>query len=207
MILWKKSEEVRKLIDFLTCSDFFIKLMMTNFGIFLYFIFSRLSFMLSQVYPDDPLLMGSPEWIFFMQMRKTMGNQASIPHLQSETTGTTKERRAARINNHIRMMLWDWWYAAENARGVYVELKNGSHSLLKNSDYIEASTRTGVKKVLLFSNNGDDLNLFIEWVADTAPEKIVEKILAIKTPKEMIKYVWKSGLQKLKGKIWHLRTS
>lgn len=136
-----------------------------------------------------------------------MGNQPSIPHLRDATTGSNKDRRAAKINNHIRKMLWNWWKAAKDARGVYVERKNGSHDLVADTDYEKAATRRGVRKVLLFSNNGEDLTIFIEWVADSAPEATVNKIMACKTPDDMIAYVWKHGLQELKGKVWHLRHS
>ena len=136
-----------------------------------------------------------------------MGNNVSIPHLQDDSTGSKEERRAAKINNHIRNMIWDWWYAAENSRGVYIERPNGSHELIKDTDHMDASKRRGVKKVLLFSNNGEDLNVFIEWVVDEAPIKVVAAIMACQTKEAMIDYVWKHGLQKESGKLWRLRTS
>lgn len=136
-----------------------------------------------------------------------MGNRPSIPHLQDESSGSKKERRSAQINNHIRTLLWDWWYAAEDKRGVYVELRSGLRKLIKDMDYVEASKRPSVKKVLLFSNNGEDLNLFIEWVADEAPKKMVDNIMARKSTTSMIDYVWKHGLRREDGKVWRLRTS
>ena len=36
-----------------------------------------------------------------------MGNQNSIPHLIDVDTAEDKE--FARINNHIRKYLWQWW--------------------------------------------------------------------------------------------------
>ena len=100
-----------------------------------------------------------------------MGNGPSIPHLRDEAAGSRRERRAAKINNHIRMLLWEWWHAAEEARGVYVELTSGERKLLERTDYKKATLRPSVKKVLLFADNGEDLNVFIDWVVDAAPKK------------------------------------
>ena len=134
-----------------------------------------------------------------------MGNGPSIPHLRDEAAGSRRERRAAKINNHIRMLLWEWWHAVEEARGVYVELTSGERKLLDRTDYKKATLRPSVKKVLLFADNGEDLNVFIDWVVDVAPKKTVDAILALRTRDDMVTYVWKHGLQVMEGKAWHLR--
>ena len=134
-----------------------------------------------------------------------MGNGPSIPHLRDEAAGSRRERRAAKINNHIRMLLWEWWHAAEDARGVYVELTSGERKLLESTDYKKATLQPSVKKVLLFADNGEDLNVFIDWVVDAAPKKTVDAILALRTRDDMVTYVWKHGVQVMEGKAWHLR--
>ena len=118
---------------------------------------------------------------------------------------TALQKKFAKINNHIRRMLWQWWKEAENKQGVYVERNNGTHTLLKKTNYKEASQIPSVKKVLLFSNNGEDLTLFIEWVSKKASKATVAKIMAISSAKNMIAYIWKHGLQKLDKKVWPLR--
>ena len=133
-----------------------------------------------------------------------MGNGPSVPHLRDEAAGTRRERRAAKINNHIHRLLWEWWRAAEDARGVYVELKTGERRLLERTDYLQAKGRPDVKRVLSFSKNGEDLNVFIDWVAD-APKKTVDAILALRTRDDMVAYVWKHGLQRMEDKVWHLK--
>ena len=137
-----------------------------------------------------------------------MGNSPSIPHLRDEAVGSKKDRRAAKINNHIRRMLWAWWKAAKDCRGVYVERKNGVHKLMKYTDHTKASKPRTVKRVLLFSNNGEDLNIFIDWVVDNAPKITVDEIMECRTPEEMIAFVWKKGggLQQYKEKLWRLRS-
>lgn len=128
-----------------------------------------------------------------------MGNQSSIPHLID--VDTAKNKQYAKVNNQIRTYLWPWWSSDQ----VKAEMKNGSKRSFDES-LTDVEKKKDVKRVFAPSNNGEDVNLFIEWVTEKAPKATQKEVMSIRSEAKMIDFVWKKGLVKMgKGKLYTLK--
>ena len=144
----------------------------------------------------------------------------TVPHLKRYQDADCIARWHVTVNNHLRNMLWVWW----SAKGVRVETTEG-RMLVRNVDAWSASSLTNVKKALAFSNNGEDFNLFVDWVAGytfdvvenelkwvrvkhAAPTNIVNALMNNGDRRTAIDLIWKHCIMRMQGeqKIYQLKS-
>ena len=132
----------------------------------------------------------------------------TTPHLlQYSLKQSLKERWSVTVNNHIRKHLWNWWVKGSQD-GTWVMLKSGTVKHLKNVDVDSSLNYKGVQRVLMLSNNAEDLSQFVCWVTEQPINPVVMALMNSTTTGEMVKLVWEHGVEtsKTNGNVLHLKS-
>ena len=118
------------------------------------------------------------------------------------------------VHNHLRALLWRWY----TRKGVHFEDEQGRRRFARDEDaWSIVEKQPSVRKALSRSNNAEEFQLFVVWVAgcvegqtawakrsSAASAEVVNLLMNAKSPKSAIALVWKHGMRRAQPLLQHL---